>query len=75
MPQNTDTYRSIHSVIAENAARIPDKVYVHCIDQDKSITWGELLHAANGEALARFADLEIAMVTCRQNELEPVSVH
>ena len=33
------------------------------------------VHAANGEALARFADREVALVTCRQNELEPVSVH
>lgn len=42
MNQTTDTYRSIHSVVADNAGRIPDKVYVHCIDQDKSITYGEL---------------------------------
>ena len=47
-----DTYRSIHSVIAENARRIPDKVYVHCIDQDKSITYGEL--AALGNRMARY---------------------
>ena len=42
-----DTYRTIHSVIAENAARIPDKIYVHCIEQDKSITYGELYALSN----------------------------
>ena len=47
MPEPTDTYRTIHSVIADNAARIPDKVYVHSIDQDKSITYGELYALSN----------------------------
>ena len=47
MPEPTDTYRTIHSVIADNAARIPDKVYVHSIDQNKSITYGELYALSN----------------------------
>ena len=47
MADTTDTYRSIHSVITDNAARIPDKVYVHGIDQDKSITYGELYRVSN----------------------------
>ena len=47
MNQPADSYRSIRSVIADNAGRIPDKVYVHCIDQDKSITYGELHRLTN----------------------------
>ncbi len=55
MPAGTDTYRSIHSVVADNAGRIPDKVYVHCIDQDKSITYGEL-HTLTNRMARYFLD-------------------
>lgn len=47
MQMYADTYRTIHSVVADNAQRVPDKVYVHCIDQDKSITYGELHRLSN----------------------------
>ncbi len=33
------------------------------------------VHAADGSELAVFADREVAFVTARQNDLEPVSVH
>src|SRR5690606_26277432 len=34
--------RSFHAIVAENARRWPERVYVHCIDQDKSLTYGAL---------------------------------
>ena len=33
------------------------------------------VHAADGSELAVFADREVAFVTARQNDLEPLSVH
>ena len=45
-------YRSFHDIVAENARRWPDRIYVHCIDQDKSLTYGALHGLAN-----RFARL------------------
>ncbi len=47
MSAPTDSYKSIRTVLAEVARRVPDKLYVHCIDQDKSITYGELHRLAN----------------------------
>lgn len=38
----TDTYRSFHDIVAHNARRWPDRTYVHCIDQGKSLTYGQL---------------------------------
>jgi acyl-coenzyme A synthetase/AMP-(fatty) acid ligase len=38
----TDGYRSMRSVLAGNAARIPDRLYMYAIDQDKSLSFGEL---------------------------------
>jgi acyl-coenzyme A synthetase/AMP-(fatty) acid ligase len=47
-----DSYRSFHDIVAENARRWPDRVYVHSIDQDKSLTYAALNGLAN-----RFARL------------------
>ena len=47
-----DTYRSFHDIVASHAARSPDRVYVHCIDQDKSLTYGALYALSN--RMARF---------------------
>lgn len=33
------------------------------------------VHSADGSKLAVFADREVAFVTARQNDLEPLSVH
>jgi len=44
---DTDTYRSFHQIVAGHAARWPDRVYVHCIDQDKSLTYGQLYGLSN----------------------------
>ena len=43
----TDSYRSFHDIVADNARRWPDRVYVHCIDQDKSLTYGQLYGLSN----------------------------
>jgi acyl-coenzyme A synthetase/AMP-(fatty) acid ligase len=48
----TDTFRSFHDMVAGNARRWPERVYVHCIDQDKSLTYGELYGLSN--RMARF---------------------
>jgi len=44
--------RSFHEVVAGNAAAWPERVYVHCIDQDKSLTYGQLYGLSN--RIARF---------------------
>ena len=46
-PSAPDTYRSFHEIVADNARRWPDRVYVHCIDQDKSLTYGQLYGLSN----------------------------
>lgn len=52
MVQAEDSYRSFHAIVADNARRWPDRVYVHCIDQQKSLTFGELYALSN--RIARF---------------------
>ena len=49
---DTDTYRSFHDIVADNARRWPDRTYVHCIDQEKSLTYGQLYELSN--RMARF---------------------
>ena len=49
---DTDTYRSFHEIVAAQAAQSPERVYVHCIDQEKSLTYGELYGLSN--RMARF---------------------
>ena len=52
---------------------------VHAVAYIKPITVdGELvfaIHSADGREMAVIADLEIALQTVRQNDLEPASVH
>ena len=33
------------------------------------------VHAANGQAIARFADRDVALAMCDQNDLQALSVH
>lgn len=47
MAAAAENYRSIRSVLAANAARIPDKPYMHAIDDDKTLTFGALAELAN----------------------------
>jgi len=47
-----DGYRSFHAIVADNARRAPDRVYVHCIDQGKSLSYGALYATSN--RIARF---------------------
>ena len=49
---DTDTYRSFHDIVAMHGRQTPDRVYVHCIDQDKSLTYGQLYGLSN--RMARF---------------------
>ena len=44
--------KSFHKVVAENAAQWPERTYVHCIDQDKSLSYGALYGVSN--RVARF---------------------
>jgi acyl-CoA synthetase (AMP-forming)/AMP-acid ligase II len=48
----TDPYRSFHSILADHAGRFPRKTFVHCIDQEQAITYGETFSVAN--RIARF---------------------
>lgn len=43
---------SFHDIVERHAAERPDAVYVHCIDQDKSLTFREL--RAVGDGLSAF---------------------
>ncbi len=47
-----DVAKSFHQVVAENAAQWPERTYVHCIDQDKSLSYGALYSMSN--RVARF---------------------
>ena len=47
-----DTYRSFHDIVRANAQAWPERVYVHCIDQEKAITYGQLYALSN--RFARF---------------------
>ncbi len=47
MAPNFEEYRPIRAVIADQASRFPDKVYVYSIEQDKSLTYGALNNLGN----------------------------
>jgi acyl-coenzyme A synthetase/AMP-(fatty) acid ligase len=48
------SYRSFKSILAEHAHRFPDKIFLHSIHQDQSITYGELFALSN--RIAHFLD-------------------
>jgi len=50
-----------------------DVAYIRRVTVDEAP--GFAIHAADGTVLAVLADLDIALVTIRQNDLEPVSLH
>src|SRR4051812_27211259 len=41
---------SFHDIVVRHARERPDTVYVHSVDQDKSLTYGQLCRAADGLA-------------------------
>jgi acyl-CoA synthetase (AMP-forming)/AMP-acid ligase II len=47
-----DSYRSFHDIVRDNAARWSDRTYVHCIDQGKALSYGQLYALSN--RMARF---------------------
>ncbi len=53
-PELDIPFESILSMLHKYNQRHPDKTAIYDLDQDKSITWGELLHAAN--RIARFLE-------------------
>ena len=42
--------KSFHQVVVENAALWPDRTYVHCIDQNKSLSYAALSSVSNRAA-------------------------
>lgn len=48
-------------------------VYLRPNTQNGQNFWS--VHAADGTEMARMVDREVALAACRQNDLEPVSVH
>jgi hypothetical protein len=50
-----------------------DVAYVKHVEKDGMS--GFAVHAADGQLLTILADREVAFATCRQNGLEPLSVH
>jgi len=55
------------------ALGLQEVAYVKPVDAEG----GQLfeVHSADGTAMARFATRDLAFAACRQNELEPLSVH
>ena len=49
---NSDGYRSFHEIVRTNAQRWPTRIYAQCIDQNKSIAYGQLYALSN--RIARF---------------------
>ena len=47
--------------------------YVRRNAQNGQTFWA--VHAADGTEMGRMLDRQVAFATCRQNELEPLSVH
>ncbi len=47
MNKNSENYTSIRDLLAGHAQRIPDKTYVHAIDQDKTLSYGALHRLGN----------------------------
>ncbi len=39
--------KSFHQIIVENAMQWPERTYVHCVDQQKSLTYGALYRVSN----------------------------
>ncbi|MCK5445944.1 MAG: DUF1150 family protein [Rhodospirillaceae bacterium] len=52
---------------------IEDVAYVKPLEQDGETSYG--IYAADGTELATVESRDTAMITVRQNELEPLSVH
>lgn len=52
MDEAGDGYRSFHEIVAANARAWPERAYVHCIDQGKSLSYGALYGLSN--RVARF---------------------
>lgn len=50
-----ENYRPIRALIAEQASRFPDKTYAYSIDQDKSLTYGQL-HVLGNRMAQYFRD-------------------
>ena len=42
--------KSFHQIVFENAMQWPKRTYVHCIDQNKSLTYGDLYSVSNQAA-------------------------
>ncbi|MCZ6813370.1 MAG: class I adenylate-forming enzyme family protein, partial [Alphaproteobacteria bacterium] len=72
-----ENYRSIRALIAEQAARFPDKTYVYSIEQEKSLTYGELNGLGNRMA-AYFRDRGIVandrVLLLSENSLEFMAI-
>jgi hypothetical protein len=52
---------------------MPSLAYIKPVQVEGNAAWE--VHAADGTQIALMADREVAIAACRQNELEPVSVH
>jgi hypothetical protein len=52
---------------------MPSLAYIKPVLVEGTAAWE--VHAADGTQIGLMADREVAIAACRQNELEPVSVH
>ena len=52
---------------------MPGLAYIKPVQVEGAPAWE--VHAADGTQIGLMADREVAIAACRQNEIEPVSVH
>ena len=52
---------------------MPSLAYLKPVVVEGTPAWE--VHAADGTQIALMADRDVALAACRQNEIEPVSVH
>ncbi|MEE8334372.1 MAG: class I adenylate-forming enzyme family protein [Alphaproteobacteria bacterium] len=69
--------RSFHDIVAGNASAWPDRVYVHCINQDKSLSYGALYRLSNQVSRflkARGVEANQRVLLLAENSVENLAV-
>lgn len=76
-PNPTD-FRNVHELLRAHAGRMPDKVFLHAIDQDATITWEALYRLSNRIArflAARGIGAGDRIVVLSENSLESLALY
>ncbi len=75
MTEKQEAKTKVKSFSAQDFAALGMRhiAYVRQNVQDGQAFWA--VHAADGTEMGRMPDREVAFAACRQNDLEPLSVH